>query len=593
MVPFMRLQLQADEPVSHKSTHRKPSISDVEKKFAAQSTPRFKQSFCVCAQDLADELHIPLHQLGTLYNDMMTATIKAPRLRLKQTLPRVGKGQLMFTIRHLNRDEASHFAASGYGFAPINRINDTLAQRTHMSAEELQAHLYEMRDYDSTAGQFTPGVHLVAFALRPTMHSHFEVLTTKAKGSNLPSCTLPIRSLNAADLEVISDMNEWTVNACLKWLRPGGTDSVVDVFRDYLFKALLELSSSLPQDLISGARFSSRVLSAPCRRPYSSLELAEDAEERQADSQTQTCTLLSVRVIVPLGTRLSDPLLRFVPLRLFRVEEQVTDGIGDRNSFIREFNDEFSYCVQTAASKPTTPPSKNSIVNKTVLTKLHQRPRISLKDNRKPYNLLSFWSLGKSGGFPFSKQHPNHPRTRTRGLNSQESLVEMTPQTTAVTTMTIKNTSGVSGNGNGNGSGSGGGGMGDIVISKEVRVKVAQLDTTSVARNHDPHHHQHRPSPSISSRSPLPPSPTTVGSSANSSRIFRISTNDIPAVPSLDGSAFGNGNENNKSNGNSHSNHNENKPNTISFSQNYVDGLYSMCFSPGIRMKPSQFEVAM
>jgi hypothetical protein len=582
MVPFMRLQLQADEPISHKSTHRKPSISDVEKKFAAQSTPRFKQSFCVCAQDLADELHIPLHQLGTLYNDMMTTATKASRLQLKQTLPIVGKGQLMFTIRHLNRDEANHFAASGYGFAPINRINNTLAQRTHMSAEELQAHLCEMRDYDSTEGQFTPGVHLVAFALRPTMHSHFEVLTTKAKGSNLPSCTLPIRSLNAADLEVISTMNEWTVNTCLKWLRPGGTDSVVDVFRDYLFKALLELSSSLPQDLISGARFSSRVLSAPCRRPYSSLELVEDVEKRQADSQTQTCTLLSVRVIVPLGTRLSDPHLRFVPLRLFRVEEQVNDGSGDRNSFIREFNDEFSYCVQTAASKPATnPPSKNSIVNKTVLT------RISLKDNRKSYNLLSFWSLRKNGGFPFSKQHPNHPRTRTRGLNSQESLVEMTPQTTNATTMMIKNTSGVTGNGSSSGSGSGG--IGDIVISKEVRVKVAQLDTTNVVRNPD----HHRPSPSISSRPPLPPSPTTVGSSANSSRIFRVSTSDIPAVPSLDSSAFGNGNENNKSNSNSHSNHNENKPNTVSFSQNYVDGLYSMCFSPGIRMKPSQFEVAM
>lgn len=533
MVPFMRTQLQADESLSKRSVRARPSTSDVEKKTAIQPTPHFKQSFCVSAQDLADELHLPLHQLGMLYNNVLTTAIETSRLRLQQALPRVGKGQLMFTVRHLSREEAAQFAASGFGFAPIERIKDTLAQRTRLSAEQLQAHLHEMRDYESVDKGFTPGVHLVAFALRPTMRSHFEVLTTRAKGSSLPSRTLPIDSLTSDDLQLISDMDEWTVPTCLKWLRSASTGSghsLADEFRSYLFNALLELSSTLPQDLISGARFSSRVLSAPCRRPSSLADLSK--EEQQA--LPQNCTLLSIRVIVPLGTRLSDPDLRFIPLRLFRVEEEVNGGPTDRERFAREFNDEFSYCVQTTVSQPAN-------TTKSTLSKL-QHHRSTFKEKRRSFS-FAFWP--RKGDLPFEKKQWGH--LRTRRLNSQESLVEMTSQTTTTTKS------------------GGGDGMGDIVISKEVRVNVAQLGTT------DRDSHLHPPhSPSLP---PPPPSPTTLGESGPPSRVSRDSATEIPSVPSLHYAAYGNGTGNNSN---------------FTFAQNYVDGLYSMCFSPGIRMKPSE-----
>lgn len=289
----------------------------------------FKRHFCVAAYDLADQVRQPLDDLGMLYDEVLTTSIPSSRVSRAMGYSglRAGKGQLMFTVRQLRKQEASRLAASGFRFAAIDTITTLLSSRMNVTSEALGTHLKDMRDFATSNRNFQPGVHLISFITRPTVHDRFEVLTAAGTSNPLPSMTLQTRSLQIAHLELISHMEGWPIQTCLDWLSSGNAKSHQDAneFRQDLIRAMTYLARSLPADINSASRFSPRPLIAPCR----STRISDD----------KTCMLLAFCTIGSLSTRVTNPNYTFMPLRLFRIQQQVNSGATDVDGLAKELSD--------------------------------------------------------------------------------------------------------------------------------------------------------------------------------------------------------------------------------------------------------------
>ncbi|KAL5002055.1 hypothetical protein BDV10DRAFT_129889 [Aspergillus recurvatus] len=383
VVPYMRDRIEVED-AAHQRYIAKGMDPDQEGEVNAGFDEMFKRHFCVAAYDLADQVRQPLDDLGMLYDDVLTTSTPSSRFSRAVGYSRLGagKGQLIFTVRQLKKQEASRLAASGFRFTTIDNVSALLSKRMNVASGALEVHLKDMRDFAASGRNYEPGVHLVSFITRPTVHDRFEVLTAKGAGNPLPSITLKTKRLQAPHLELISHMEGWPISTCIDWLSSEKARSYkgADEFRQDLSRAMMNLAMSLPSDLNSASRFSPRPFIAPCR------------STRISDNKT--CMLLAFCTAGSLSARVTNPDYAFMPFRLFRIQQQVNSGATDVDGLARELSKGLLY--STIRSHSTTDselaPSLRRILN------------------------LNPWSSHR------------RPRDRsTRILSSQESLTDSTP----------------------------------------------------------------------------------------------------------------------------------------------------------------------
>ncbi|KAL4931598.1 uncharacterized protein BDV17DRAFT_256087 [Aspergillus undulatus] len=353
VVPYMRDRIELDD-----AAHQRYIAKGVdhEAELNAGFDELFKRHFCVAAHDLAEHVRQPLDDLGMLYDDVLTTSIPSSRFSraMGYSRLRAGKGQLMFTVRQLRKQEASRLAASGFRFATVDNVTALLSDRMNVASGALEVHLKDMRDFAATSRNFEPGVHLTSFITRPTVHDRFEVLTAKGAGNPLPSKTLRTKRLQASHLELISPMEGWPISTCLDWLDSNKARSYKEAneFREDLMHAMSSLAISLPPDLNTVSRFSARPFIAPCR----STRMSDD----------RTCMLLPFCTVGSLSTRVANSDYTFMPLRLFRIQQQVNSGATDVDGLARELSKGLLYSTirSNSATESETAPSVRAILNK-------------------------------------------------------------------------------------------------------------------------------------------------------------------------------------------------------------------------------------
>ncbi|OOF94603.1 hypothetical protein ASPCADRAFT_406488 [Aspergillus carbonarius ITEM 5010] len=353
VVPFMRSRIETDkEATEHYLAKGEPS--DQETELQSDFDELFKRHFCVTAQDLADEVRQPLPSLGKLYDDVLITTAPTSRFSRAMGYSRLSnsKGQMLFTVRHLEKQEANRLAAAGFRFTPIENVTSALSNRMHIPLPVLGGHLKGMRDYATSGRNYEAGVHLVSFVMRPTISDHFEVLTAKGTGNPLPSSTLPIKRMQIQHLDLISHMEGWTISTCLTWLKSEAAQAHRDIddFREHMIHAMTELASALPPDINMASKFSARPLIAPCRT--------------SPDSDASNCILLSFCAVGNLDTQVSNPDFTFMPLRLFRTQQQLNDTNIGGEGFAKELGRELYYsnARSSSATESDVPPSVRSVL---------------------------------------------------------------------------------------------------------------------------------------------------------------------------------------------------------------------------------------
>ncbi|KAJ5803043.1 uncharacterized protein N7503_005493 [Penicillium pulvis] len=370
MIPFMRNRLESEQAAIQKHVLSRGVVNDKDTELQTDFDTLFKQLFCVSAQELSNDLRLPLHELGTLYDDVLATAIPVSRLSkaMGRSSLRTGKGQLMFSVRQLQKHEAARMSSLGFRFATIENITSTLSRRIHVPEPSLREHLRDMRDYATTNRGFSEGVHLTAFVMRPTVSDHFEILTTKGTGNPLPSSTLPMLRLQVAHLDLISHMEGWSMNTCLKYLKSDPamqTDRNLDEFRQHLVNGITSLSKTFSEEMRAAATFSARPLLAPCRKTTRTSEEALPQSPRQ-------CTILTFCVVGTLNTQIPNSDFTFTPFRLFRVQQQVNDNVADRDGFSRELSQEL-FCTDVRSGSTASDSDKLSATRSAIIRLWHSR----------------------------------------------------------------------------------------------------------------------------------------------------------------------------------------------------------------------------
>lgn len=428
LVPFMRSRLESERNAIQQHLLSRGVFMDKDTELQTDFDTLFKQLFCVAAQDLADELRQPLQDLGTLYDEILATTLSKSSLpKMIRRRQRHAKGQVIFTVRQLSRQEASRMAASGFRFSSVEHVTTVLSRRIHVSLADLNHHLKDMRDYATTGRNFDPGVHLISFVMRPTVHDHFEVLTARGTGNPLPSSTLPISRLQMHHLTLVSRMDGWPIRKCINYLETEAAQdgAPVDDFRRQLSEAMSSLSTTLPPDTIATAALCPRLLLAPCRPSTSPSPSTPPDEPR--------CFLLAFCALGTLDTQpATPPTQTFTPLRLFRAQQQVNDGAtSHRDVFSKELNQDLFYSSNVKSVSRDPDPYPNSRSHSHNSPSSPTRPTIRLWPRR-------------------------HSSTGALSSVSQESLVDKDPASASVNPFA------------------------EIMVHKEVKVDVAKISDVSV-----------------------------------------------------------------------------------------------------------------
>ena len=378
LLPGIRSNLREPKPVKDTRFHRR--IESIEGSTGDYSA-LFKKLFCVAAKDLADMVQLPLEDIGVLDGTIMsTGTLsKAARLRLVQGLstrhdeldyaekgrpPMIfGRGQLLFLVRTANPSQALRLQSHGYRFATILNVVELLARSMEVTKEELLPQLKRMRDQSQNEHLFEPGVHLGCFALRPVFHKGFDVLVCKDASNMIPSSKLIRGRLEQWQVEVLQQMDNWTVATCCERLRGGllFANSKQQQFSRQLLESLTDLAGRVDADFFENARLVAKPLRTPC-------------DISKSDSSLQEAFIIAFRVITDAYQPSSfNERYEFASLRFFLSQQHAHRDCTDNAVFARRIRKEFadmavSYdvydrgsltCPRTSYHPSTTPPHRD------------------------------------------------------------------------------------------------------------------------------------------------------------------------------------------------------------------------------------------
>ena len=353
LIPGMRSHLRSTVWVKNTSRPGSGSTTDHKRDNSLDGcedySQAFKELFCVAALDLAAAVQEPLESLGVLYDEIINTgtTRKSKRATLfthgrnnrtedverAVRMPTIlGRGQLLFVVRHTNKSESAQLQAAGFRFAAVPHVIDNLSRSIQVNVDQLRPCLDKMRHFNTTPAILEPGVHLACFALRPLFQRGFDILVCKGATNLLPTMSLPIPELKRWHTDFISRMDDWTVSACLEFLEKARSHTTAEElhFVINLADGIRALKDQIDHPFFLDARLTARPLRAPCRNPNGS------APPGQA-------MIIAFRVIADVHhARLLNGRVEFIPSKFFQAQQHVYKSSPDHETFARRIHREFS-----------------------------------------------------------------------------------------------------------------------------------------------------------------------------------------------------------------------------------------------------------
>ncbi|KAF4630239.1 hypothetical protein G7Y89_g7906 [Cudoniella acicularis] len=316
----------------------------------------FRELFCVAAADLASNFKIPKEDLGLLFNEIVAtgnkskqdlkggksvfsaaASTVADRKPLKtknDDVPVLGKGQLLFLVKRVDRREAEGLQAAGYRFATKENVLPILAQSLQIGHTDISRRLDLMLDYatDSTH-MLEPGIHIACFAIRASIGAGFDVLARKDAKNQLPTMQLPFDTIEPWQIEYLNGMNLLSVVASMKLMnkasKANNPSPTQREFAKNMMLALKAIKDEIEDPFFNDAQLIAEPIEVPCRG-------------QTKDSPPGTALLITYKIIVPIHARAPGKKLEFTPLNLFRMQQRVYKNSADHAVFARETFREFA-----------------------------------------------------------------------------------------------------------------------------------------------------------------------------------------------------------------------------------------------------------
>ena len=401
----------------------------------------FREHFCVAASELADDLGIPLSDLGVLYSGIMMTGSLAPEFQPKrkrsfkgrnrddveagiinQTM--FGRGQLLFLVRRVDKNEAQKFITEGYRFAYVQQVGDIIARSMQVPHSEILITIDRLHKYCNRVEEnaLSASSYLACFALRAavkTSNGGWDILAPKEDPARLPMVELSADPLKPWQIKMINGLDSLSVNQCLSFLNNKAAEAVITQEKEFLESLLDQISAlavEVPEPFFGQALFCSKPVKAP-GIGESSITGGDAATTTGGISIYAFCIIPDVHA----SSIKSTHKLTYVPLSFFRCSQRVYPNSPDHAILARKIHREFGAILSNIQMGNTTgqPPSHkdsldkgSSVVSVSAPRRCHKSKRPSMKWS------FSIPNLSRKG-------HLNLPSSNIKNdASSENGLVE-------------------------------------------------------------------------------------------------------------------------------------------------------------------------
>lgn len=355
-------RMPAEIETMRKSWPRNPEIRDASTD--PESSPEqgnipdrsllFKLLFLIGANDLATMIYQPVEKVGNLFAGVLdTGTVRKPATRKwgifkgsgvrelcdhKDVDPEVGyhrtfgRGQAMFLVRTLSREECKELRAAGYRFAPPERILGSFAKSMKIGKGEARKFLGKMQHHSGGERVYSRGVHIACFMARPEFSRGLGVLVREDAKNVLPTTQLPMSKLEPWQMEFLLRMHNFTLDECCEQLQFYSRHSMDEnerVFSLQLLRGITELRNQINHPMFAKAQLFANPLEAPSGIPGET-------------SPLNLATLIPFRIMLDIypNSYISDNYV-FVSWRFFACMQRVYKGYPHHGAFVHHMRRQY------------------------------------------------------------------------------------------------------------------------------------------------------------------------------------------------------------------------------------------------------------
>lgn len=341
----------------------------------------FRELFCMAASNLADKMKEHITNVGMLWDEILPTGAGLSRRQLLEANnsdaqiatdgrgpspaldgsilaekgegwrarhQEYGRGSLMFLVRRLdNARDVERLQAAGFRFAEVNQVSGIIGTSMQIKTRNLSSKLRNMATYAEGNTMMEPGVHLSFFGLRARVGGHgFDVLAKRGARNMLPSMQMPLDHLESWQMDFVRQLDRLNVPLLCRKLEAMKKLSPREMlFASQMYDTIEALRAWVDDAVFDEAVLTSKVVQVPCRPPVGS-------------SAATTCTLLTLKMVIPIHVNLQSPKCEFVPLSFFKVHQLVYRDSPHHADFSRSVHRDISPVVNTIPVPESRPSSK-------------------------------------------------------------------------------------------------------------------------------------------------------------------------------------------------------------------------------------------
>ncbi|CAJ2510695.1 Uu.00g063200.m01.CDS01 [Anthostomella pinea] len=315
----------------------------------------FRELFCLAAANLADKLKEQLVHVGILWDEILPTGANGPYRRRQtdgsESLEKLrredlgekgegwavrdegyGRGSLMLLVRRLEHvHDVEKLEAAGFRFAYIHQVCDIIGSSMQIKTSDFGGKLATMSTYADQNTMMEPGVHVGFFGVQARVgRLGFDVLVKHGMRNLLPTMPMPFDRLEPWYIDLIRQYDRTSVTDLLRSLNALKRTSPREMlFASQLSETIEALRVWVDEPIFDEAVLTSKIVQLPCR-------------PRPGSDSAKTCTMITLRLMIPIHATIKNPKCEFIPLSVLKVHQMVYKDSPQHLAFSRYVHRELS-----------------------------------------------------------------------------------------------------------------------------------------------------------------------------------------------------------------------------------------------------------